>query len=206
MGRGLYRKSLFYCLVFFITSCVTINIYFPAAAVEKAADKIVDEVWGAEEGKEPAQKEQQHEEGAPQSLLEEAIMLAVSVTGPRQAYAQEADINVTTPAIRTLKESIKKRAETIKPFMDSGNVGIGKDGLLVIRNSTGLKLKDKARLKRLIEAENRDRNALYSEIAKANGFPPEKVADIKRIFAGSWIKKARKGWWVQGTDGTWKRK
>lgn len=26
-------------------SCVTINIYFPAAAAEKAADRIIDEVW-----------------------------------------------------------------------------------------------------------------------------------------------------------------
>lgn len=25
--------------------CVTINIYFPAAAAEKAADKIIEEVW-----------------------------------------------------------------------------------------------------------------------------------------------------------------
>jgi hypothetical protein len=30
---------------------VTINIYFPAAAAEKAADKIIDEVWRLEEGK-----------------------------------------------------------------------------------------------------------------------------------------------------------
>jgi hypothetical protein len=27
------------------SACVTINIYFPAAAAEKAADKIIDEVW-----------------------------------------------------------------------------------------------------------------------------------------------------------------
>jgi len=27
------------------TACVTINIYFPAAAAEKAADKIIEEVW-----------------------------------------------------------------------------------------------------------------------------------------------------------------
>lgn len=32
------------CLVM-LASCVTINIYFPAAAAEKAAEKIVDEVW-----------------------------------------------------------------------------------------------------------------------------------------------------------------
>ena len=29
----------------FVVACVTVNIYFPAAAAEKAADKIIDEVW-----------------------------------------------------------------------------------------------------------------------------------------------------------------
>jgi hypothetical protein len=28
-----------------IAGCVTINIYFPAAAAQKAADKIIDDVW-----------------------------------------------------------------------------------------------------------------------------------------------------------------
>lgn len=28
-----------------VTACVTINIYFPAAAAEKAADKVIDEIW-----------------------------------------------------------------------------------------------------------------------------------------------------------------
>jgi hypothetical protein len=28
-----------------LSGCVTINIYFPAAAAEKAADKIIEEVW-----------------------------------------------------------------------------------------------------------------------------------------------------------------
>ena len=26
-------------------ACVTINIYFPAAAAERAADRIIDEIW-----------------------------------------------------------------------------------------------------------------------------------------------------------------
>ncbi len=29
----------------FVSGCVTINIYFPAAAAEKAADKIIEDVW-----------------------------------------------------------------------------------------------------------------------------------------------------------------
>ena len=32
-------------VAFSLSACVTINIYFPAAAAEKAADKIIDEVW-----------------------------------------------------------------------------------------------------------------------------------------------------------------
>jgi hypothetical protein len=28
-----------------LAGCVTINIYFPASAAEKAADTIIDEVW-----------------------------------------------------------------------------------------------------------------------------------------------------------------
>jgi hypothetical protein len=28
-----------------LSACVTINIYFPAAAAEKMADKIIDDIW-----------------------------------------------------------------------------------------------------------------------------------------------------------------
>lgn len=39
-----------------LPACVTINIYFPAAAAEKAADKIIDEVWQIKNGQQaPAQ-------------------------------------------------------------------------------------------------------------------------------------------------------
>jgi len=46
-----------------LAGCVTINIYFPAAAAEKAADRIIDEVWqlkngaGKETGEKPAPKQ-----------------------------------------------------------------------------------------------------------------------------------------------------
>ena len=37
-----------------LQGCVTINIYFPAAAAEKAADKIIDEVWQLKKPEPPA--------------------------------------------------------------------------------------------------------------------------------------------------------
>jgi len=32
-------------LVGLLTACVTINIYFPAAAAQEVADEIIDDVW-----------------------------------------------------------------------------------------------------------------------------------------------------------------
>jgi uncharacterized protein YdbL (DUF1318 family) len=201
MKKKLRKIAFTTLLVFAIGSCVTINIYFPAAAVEKAADEIVEEVWGDEE-----KKPEKDKGGEPQGLLDNHVRFASLGIGPSEAYAQEADINVTTPAIRALKDSIQKRAASIKPYLEKGNAGISNDGLLVIRSTGGLSLKEKASLSRLIDSENKDREALYVEIAKANNFSPDRVPDIKKLFAKSWIKKARKGWWVQGADGKWSQK
>ena len=44
------------CLV--LAACVTINVYFPAAAAEKAADRIIEDIWGPENGPKPAGNEQ----------------------------------------------------------------------------------------------------------------------------------------------------
>lgn len=42
-----------------LAACVTINIYFPAAAAEKAADRIIEEVWQLKKGEEAAPGGQQ---------------------------------------------------------------------------------------------------------------------------------------------------
>lgn len=191
-------KKLLLSLAFISAACVTVNIYFPAAAVQRAADKIVGETWG-EQGK----------EGAQESPKSEGFLSGrdYAFAGfAREAFAQEADINVSNPAIRGLKDSIKTRSESIKPYMDKGNIGIGRDGLLVVRTTEGVNLKERAEIQQLVEAENRDRETLYAEIARANNFPKEKVADIKRIFAKSWIEQAKSGWWVQDAQGSWRKK
>lgn len=46
-----------------LQACVTINIYFPAAAAEKAADKIIDDVWQLKNG----QKNEGEKPGEPSS-------------------------------------------------------------------------------------------------------------------------------------------
>lgn len=191
-------KKIFFTLICFASACVTVNIYFPAAAVERAADQIVKETWGGPET--PPKK------GEPQSSISKAEAMAAIFDFAEEAHAQEADINVSNPAIRALKDSIKNRSNSIKPFMDRGNIGIGRDGLLAVRTTQGLSLKERADVQQLVDAENRDREALYAEIAKANNIARESVPRIKMIFAKSWRDQAQPGWWIQDEQGNWKKK
>src|ERR671922_281397 len=192
-------KRTFILAAFFISACVTVNIYFPAAAVERAAEQIVKETWGGPG--EPAQAPPK-----PQSINRFSPLRLAALNFVGEASAQEADINVSNPATRALKDSIKQRSNAIKPYMDRGNIGIGQDGLLRIRSTDGLNLKERAETQQLVEAENRDREALYAEIAKANNISKENLPKIKSIFAKTWIDQAQPGWWIQESQGSWKRK
>jgi len=191
-------KKICICFALLLSACVTVNIYFPAAAVERAADRIVRETWGGPAA--PARKE------LPRSMLRQPQSLTAFFSLVGEAQAQEADINVSNPAIRALKDAIKRRSDSIKPFMDRGNGGITRDGLLAVRTTEGLSLRDRAELQQLVDAENRDRKALYLEIAKANNIAKESVPRIKAIFAKSWIEQARPGWWIQDAQGNWRKK
>lgn len=175
-----------------VAGCITVNIYFPAPEVRKAAEQIVEETWGDQGGA-----------AATPSAGEEPESSWLSPFLARVAHAQDVDINVSTAAIRTLKDGMKTRADQLKPYLDKGHLGITKDGMLAVRNLDGVALRDQATVRRLVEAENRDRESLYQEIAKANNFGADRVADIRKIFADTWIQKAEKGWPIQKADGSW---
>jgi uncharacterized protein YdbL (DUF1318 family) len=60
-------------------------------------------------------------------------------------------------------------------------------------------------MKKLVADENRDRAALYREIARANGHP-EWEKDVRSTFARVWQEEARRGYWIQLGNGSWKQK
>lgn len=171
-------------------ACVTINIYFPEAAVQKTAEEIVDEVRKAdEEDKEKQDKEITHS----------------SFSLVPAAYAQEEE-RVSSPKIRALKQSLREREPLLVPFFEKGNIGEGNDGFIHTRNEGSLSLKKKADLRRLTKDVNSDRENLYSEVAKALDIDSDQIPRIQKIFAKRWIENSRTGWWVQKEDGQWKRK
>jgi uncharacterized protein YdbL (DUF1318 family) len=115
-----------------------------------------------------------------------------------------ADLEVNTPAISAIKNSMQARHAQLAPNYASGAVGLTKDGLIAVRDATAVPLKDRQGINALVAAENNDRNALYKEIAAGNGHA-EWEGEIRNTFAGRWIDKAQSGWWYQN-NGSWVKK
>lgn len=186
-----------------LTACVTINIYFPAAAAEQVADTIIQEIQSEEDSKidskdqlEPLSKVGGMEVVVYQ-LLDNVLNVLVS---PANAAA---DLSVNTTEIRQLRARMRTRFAALKPFYSNGQVGIKSTGFVVTRGAVALK--DRNKVNKLIAAENADRRQLYQAIANANGHP-EWFAQIKSTFATRWVGNAQPGWWYQSSNGSWKQK
>jgi len=192
-------------LLLLVSACVTINVYFPTAQAVEAADQIIRDVYGKDPGQaEPAkpappssQPDQSRQETTPAwvGLLEWLV-------SPAEAAG---DINIQSPAIRVIRASMEKRFSSLKPFYDSGAIGMTRDGLLQVRDLNAVGLRQRKAVKTQVADENHDRNALYREIAAANGQPGWE-ADIRKIFARRWVDNAPAGWWFQDKKGSWRQK
>lgn len=217
MGKSMRKESirpLTLFVAFAFGSCVTINIYFPAAAAEKAADRIIQDVWSATGGQAPLSElqnmpsdtpseEQNSEPDSTTTQTQSALDVLSDFLVPA-AYAQ-VDLNVSTPAINKIQNSMKNRHPQLAPHYASGAIGLTNRALITQRDASSIPLKDRNKVKQLVSAENADRNALYREIAKANGHP-EWEANIRDTFASRWVANASKGWSYQDSNGAWKKR
>jgi uncharacterized protein YdbL (DUF1318 family) len=208
-----------------IAACVTINVYFPAAAAEKAADQIIDTVTsrGVAVPVQPGIPAGQSGSTPPRSgLLPDSRPAVVSRSSNQDwltdagerfiallipsAHAQNANIDVSSAEIRALTASMQQRFAQLTKFFDAGAVGLTSDGMIATRDPSAVALPDRALATRLVTEDNRDRAALYAEIAKANGHP-EWEAEIRKTFARRWIERgAQPGWYYQDGSGAWQKK
>jgi len=192
-----------------LAGCVTINVYFPAAAAEKAADKIIEDVWGADKSSESEPKRDDnkqtaaHEDARAQSMLLAAAASVLDfIVTPARA---QANLNIETPAIRQLTQSMEVRHGQLKKYYDAGSIGLTRDGLVQVRDQNLVPLPERNSVRKLVAEENADRTNLYREIASANGHA-EWETDIRTTFAERWASKAPAGWWYQDESGAWKQK
>lgn len=200
------KLNLLLAAAIFVAACVTINVYFPAAQAEKAADRIISDVWG---------REPEARDDEPQGRLQSPDLLLAPVTMIRYAglaaldfvvpRADAQDFDIETPEIRALTSAMNARHRQLKSHYDTGAIGLTADGLVAIRDRNAVPLAERNTLRQLVEEENRDRNALYRAIAVANGQPAWED-EIRATFAQRWIDRAGKGWWYRTSAGVWTQK
>lgn len=183
-----------------LSACVTINVYFPAAAAERAADRIINDVWGSAPlpEHEVPPPEPESSIGTPPGQAMLGVVLDALVPTARA----QTDFDISTPAINAIKARMEQRHARLAPLYSSGTVGLTADGLVAVRDLQSVPLSQRQIVQRLVGEENADRKSLYAEIARASGHP-EWESDIRATFAQRWIANARPGWQYQRPNGTW---
>ena len=185
-----------------LTACVTINVYFPAAEAKAAAREFVEKVI------DDADKvEIKDGSGGGMAMLQDRFDFDPwMLLGIGSAQAQSApDITIKTPAIQAIQSRMESRFNsTLRAGFDSGALGFTSDGLISVRDAGKLELKDRVAMNAAVADDNRDRKAVYREVAVANGHP-EWESQIRDVFAKQWIASAKSGWWYE-SGGGWTQK
>ena len=189
------------CAFLSAVACVTINVYFPAAAAEQAADKIIEEVWG-DDASESGTGQSSDSGSFGQDAARISLLALDWLITP--AHAQQANLDISSPTIGKIEASMRARHAQLLPHYNSGAVGLTSNGLVAVRDAKAIPLASRKTVNQLVADENRDRTALYREIASANGHP-EWEAQIQETFARRWIQRAQSGWYYQ-SGGGWKAK
>jgi uncharacterized protein YdbL (DUF1318 family) len=192
MMRNKIRFGMLFGGLTLLMACVTVNVYFPAKELEKRAGDIIDDIR-RDQPVPPALS-------APQSFLR-LFPAGWSFTGT--AWAQK---ELETPAVTALKNQIRDRFPRLAPLYQKGAIGENNQGWLELRDLNNLSPAEKNEIKPLVDSENRDRRALYQEVAKSMNIPPDQLIKVQRIFAEKWQQSASPGWWIQKGDGSWIQK
>lgn len=187
-----------------LVGCVTINVYFPEAAAQKAADQFIGNVLDGTEQAAPAESPKKDPPPSDSHRQPSAMLLDLLIPAAYAADTPNLQIhNATTEAIRGRMHA--RVAGPLGALLDSGAVGFTNDGMVAVRDAANVPLSQRAQANATVADENRDRTELYREIAQANSHP-EWQSQIRATFAKGWIAHARAGWYYRNAAGAWQKK
>jgi uncharacterized protein YdbL (DUF1318 family) len=187
-----------------LVGCVTINVYFPEAAAQKAADQFIGNVLdGAGQTTTPAAKPSQP---ASDNHGQQPAAMLLDLLIPAAYAADTPNLRIQTSTTEAIRARMQQRFQgALGALLDSGAVGFTNDGMVAMRDAAKVPLSERAQANATVADENRDRAALYNEVANANNHP-EWESQIRATFAKGWIEKAHAGWYYQSAAGTWQKK
>jgi uncharacterized protein YdbL (DUF1318 family) len=211
MRKKLYaRASLFLSILLISCAIITVNIYFPEKEVTEAYKALEKELMTPGENKPEGTQEKKTETPPQSSIRWEWVPSAMAQ--PSELSGKIADVVKKMPDVVAAYKEMGARLPQVDRLRDSGAVGEGKNGLLVVREEKGVTPADR----NLISAENENRGTVMNGMARAIvriNRVPENEQNIRQVmpqaveqFASVRRSSAKKGWWVQESDGNWSRK
>lgn len=124
---------------------------------------------------------------------------------PLTMLQPEVTFETESPTVGAIKKSLAIRYLQLQPKFESGVIGFTADGLIALRDGSALNKEAIAEILLLIVEDNKERAALYREIARANG-RPDWESQFRSAFAERWISRAPEGWYYRTSGGDWIKK
>ena len=118
----------------------------------------------------------------------------------------KAAVSVSNPAIEQLKLEMAENHKQLLPHYVEGEIGINQVGLLQMRDTSSMNMKELTALKGLLASDNRARERFALEVIRQLGLDPSQCEKVGAIFAVVSRQSAPPGCWVQDEKGVWSRK
>jgi len=121
------------------------------------------------------------------------------------AFAAEFESGREIPTRRLPGVDARNTDAQLQSYLLMGQVGVGKDGMLVVRSNDGVPARVQEEMYRAISAENTARRAQVDKAMRDKGLPEEKRGEVEKEFADRWRAAADGQSWVQDDQGRWQQ-
>jgi hypothetical protein len=135
-------------------------------------------------------------------LVLACLALPVSAAEPAKAAI---NLDIGTPPVAITKHSIAQRYSRLVRFYEAGEIGLGHDGFIYLREGVNLNLAKRQIAEKLIDMENNERKTLVFVIADGNG-RRDAQAEVWELMRSRWKQQFKSGWWLRDAEGKWSRK
>jgi len=138
-------------------------------------------------------------------LLACLALPALAADSARDATQPPINLDIGTPTVIVVKHSLAQRTSRLVRFYEAGEIGLGADGFIYLRDGVKLSLAKRQIAEKLIDVENLERKALVQALADSNGRRNDE-AGVWQLMRERWHKQWKSGWWLRDAEGKWSRK
>jgi len=185
--------------VLFVAGCVirtehTIDahITLDIRHIREQAEEVLDFIEGKTDTL-PGLDESAARDGVPDSW----VRFALNAVHPVQV-AHASGLKTSSARVTEIASSLRERNADISRLKSQGCLGENNRGYVELRECDAItEAEDRNAAQQLLADENRDRKALYNEIARLNAAEGATVSSIEGVYALERISRAGSGEWIQ---------